>query len=85
VRSHNYSTKFSTYLDTGGIRQNLLDIIIFENLHAPRARGARARARAARDGRRAESTVSNSGSKLKIRLTGPGESSLVSIDVSWDL
>ena len=35
-----------------------------------RARGARARARAAREGRRDESTVNNSGSKLKIRLTG---------------
>jgi hypothetical protein len=47
-----------------------LKIIIFEKLHAPRARGARARARAAREGRRDESTVNNSGSKLKIRLTG---------------
>ena len=54
----------------GGIRQNLFEIIIFEKLHAPLARGARARARAARDGRRDESTVSNSGSKFKIRLTG---------------
>ena len=35
-----------------------------------RARGACARARASREGRRDESTVNNSGSKLKIRLTG---------------
>ena len=55
---------------TGGIRQNLFEIYYFEKLHAPRARGARARARAARDGRRDESTVNNSGSKLKIWLTG---------------
>ena len=55
---------------TGGIRQNLFENYYFEQLHAPRARGARARARAAREGRRDESTVHNSGSKLKIRLTG---------------
>ena len=36
-----------------------------------RARGARACARASREGRRDESTVNNSGSKLKIRLVGP--------------
>jgi hypothetical protein len=35
-----------------------------------RARAALACARAARDGRRDGSTVSNSGSKFKIRLTG---------------
>jgi hypothetical protein len=52
-------------LTTGGIRQNLFKIYYFEKLHAPRARGARARARAAREGRRGESTVNNSGAKLK--------------------
>jgi hypothetical protein len=35
-----------------------------------RARGARACARAAREARRDESTVNNSGSKSKIRLVG---------------
>ena len=35
------------------------------------ARGAPARARASREGRRDEPTVNNSGSKLKIRLVGP--------------
>jgi hypothetical protein len=35
-----------------------------------RTRAASARARASREGRRDESTVNNSGSKLKIRLTG---------------
>jgi hypothetical protein len=50
----------------GGRRQNLFENYYFEKLHAPRARGARA----AREGRRDESTVNNSGSKLKIRLTG---------------
>jgi hypothetical protein len=59
-----------TRVHTWGIRQNLFEIYYFEKLHALRARGARARARAARDGRRDESTVNNSGSKLKIRLTG---------------
>jgi hypothetical protein len=54
----------------GGIRQNLY-FYYFEKLHAPRARGARARARAAREGRRDESTVNNSGSKLKIYETHP--------------
>jgi hypothetical protein len=44
--------------------------IFFEKLHAPHARGARARARASREGRRDESTVNNEGSTLKIRLTG---------------
>ena len=53
------------HADTGGIRQNLFEIYYFEKLHAPRARGARARARAAREGRRDESTVNNSGAKLK--------------------
>ena len=38
-----------------------------------RARGPRACARAAREGRRDESTVNNSGSKLKFQLTGPLE------------
>jgi hypothetical protein len=47
-----------------------LKIIILKKLHAPRARGALARARAAREGRRDQSTVDNAGSKLKIRLTG---------------
>jgi hypothetical protein len=37
-----------------------------------RARGALAGARASREGRRDESTANNSGSKLKIRLTGGG-------------
>ena len=55
---------------TGGIRQNLFENYYFEKLQAPRARGARARARAARKGRWDESNVNNSGSKLKIRLTG---------------
>jgi hypothetical protein len=59
------------YMYTGGIRQNLFEIYYFEKLHAPRARGARARARASRGGRRDESTLNNSGSKLKIRQTGP--------------
>ena len=36
-------------IPTGGIRQNLFKIYYFEKLHAPRARGARARARAARE------------------------------------
>ena len=36
-----------------------------------RARGARARARASREGRRDASTVSNSGSKSKFQLVGP--------------
>ena len=44
---------------TGGIRQNLFEIYYFDKLHAPRARGARVRARAAREGRRDESTVNN--------------------------
>ena len=52
------------------MRQNLFENYYFEKLHAPRARGARARARAAREGRRDQSSVNNSGSKLKIRLTG---------------
>ena len=55
---------------TGGIRQNLFEIYYFEKLHAPRARGACAYARASREGRRDESTVNNSSSKLKNRLTG---------------
>jgi hypothetical protein len=46
-----------------------LKIIILKN-YMHRARGARARARAAREGRRDQSIVDNSGSKLKIRLTG---------------
>jgi hypothetical protein len=46
-----------------------LKIIILKNyLH--RARAVLARVRAAREGRRDASTVNNSGSKLKIRLTG---------------
>ena len=57
-------------IPTGGIRQNLFEIYYFEKLHAPRARGARACARAAREARRDESTVNNSGSKSKIRLVG---------------
>jgi hypothetical protein len=53
-----------TRTPTGGIRQNL-----FENYY-PKNYIDRARARAAREGRRDESIVNNSGSKLKIRLTG---------------
>jgi hypothetical protein len=73
--------------NTGGIRQNLFENYYFEKLHTPHARGAHARARAAREGRRDQSTMNNLGSKLKIRLTGAldGESSLVSIDGSWEL
>jgi hypothetical protein len=43
---------------TGGIRQILFEKVLFW-------------ARATREGRRDESIVNNSGSKLKIRLTGP--------------
>ena len=56
---------FARCAHTGGIRHNLFENYYFEKLHAPRARGARARARAAREGRRDESTVNNSGAKLK--------------------
>jgi hypothetical protein len=52
---------------TGGIRQNLFEIHYCEKLHAPPA--WRARARTSREGRRDKSTVNNSRSKLKIRLT----------------
>jgi hypothetical protein len=45
---------------TGGIRQNLFEIYYFEKLHAPRARGARVRARGARDGRRDEVSAEKS-------------------------
>jgi hypothetical protein len=62
----NYNTKQIT----GGIRKNLFEIYYFEKLHAPRARGARARARASREGRRDESTMNNSCSKLKFWKTG---------------
>jgi hypothetical protein len=34
-----------TNVPTWGIRQNLFEIYYFEKLHAPRARGARARAK----------------------------------------
>ena len=61
---------FLLFVSTGGIRKNLLEIYYFEKLHAPRTRGARARARASREGRRDESTVNNSSSKLQIWLTG---------------
>ena len=47
-RSTKFYDKFST-VPTGGVRQNLFEIYYFEKLHAPRARGARARARAARE------------------------------------
>jgi hypothetical protein len=57
------------YTYGGGVRQNLFEIYYFEKLHAPRARGARARARTAREGRRDESNMHNSGSKIKIRHT----------------
>ena len=40
-----------------------------KKLHAPRAIAPPARARTAREGQRDESTVNNSGSKLKIRHT----------------
>jgi hypothetical protein len=63
-------TKSKALEGTGGIRENLFEKYYFEKLHAPRARGARARAHAAREGRRDQSTVDNAGSKLKIRLTG---------------
>jgi hypothetical protein len=61
-------------MPTGGIRQNLFEIYYFEKLHAPRARGARARSRLARRSvaaARDESTVNNSGSKLKTGKLAP--------------
>ena len=62
-----------THSHTGGIRHNLFEVYYFENLHAPHARGARARTLHAREGRSGEPSVNNSGSKLKFRLTGPLE------------
>jgi hypothetical protein len=65
-----YRVPYST--STGGIQlyaRIYLKFIILKN-YMHRARAALARARAARDGRRDESTVNNSVSKLKIRLTG---------------
>jgi hypothetical protein len=41
-----YRTAVYGTSSTGEIRQNLFKIYYFEKLHAPRARGARARARA---------------------------------------
>jgi hypothetical protein len=63
------SSYYSVVCIQGGYTRTYLKIIILKNLHVPRARGARAHARAAREGRRDESTVNKSGSKLKIRLT----------------
>jgi hypothetical protein len=60
------SSYYSGVCIKGGYARTYLQIIILKNLHAPRARGARARARAVREGRRDESTVNDSGSKLKI-------------------
>ena len=54
----------------GGYVRILFEIYYFEKLHAPRSRGACVHARASREGRRDESTVNNSSSKLKNRLTG---------------
>ena len=65
----------------GGYARIYLKIIILKN-YMHRARGAPARARAAREGRRDESTVNNSGSKLKIRLTEDLGNLLLSIDGS---
>jgi hypothetical protein len=75
------SSYYSVVCIQGRYARTYLQIIILKNLHAPRARGARARARAAREGRRDESTVNNSGSKLKIRLTGELENLMARL--SW--
>jgi hypothetical protein len=53
----------------GGYAKIYFKFTILKN-YMHRARAARARARASREGRRDESTVHNPGSKLKIRLTG---------------
>jgi hypothetical protein len=62
------------YIRGGYVRIYFKFTILKNYMHrarVARARGARARARASRKGRWDESTVNNSGSKLKIRLTGP--------------
>jgi hypothetical protein len=70
----------------GGARENLFENYHFEKLHAPRTRGAPVRARAAREGRRDESTVNNSDSELEIRQTGPLGNLLLfpTMDGPWD-
>jgi hypothetical protein len=63
-------------LHTGGVCYNLFETYNFEKLHAP----------CAREGWRDESTMNNSGSKLKFWHSGALGNLLmfVSIDGSWD-